>query len=212
MGSLLGPIQLSCLSVFFGLLVGRAVHLKRTQGVNVFTIAQGKRGLPWIAELLFVPIGTAWTAEVVLYALGSSFRLFPSPLDSRLFDSNVMQAVGILCLVAALVLFTAALIAFGNSWRVGIDEDRPGDLVRSGVFAYSRNPIFVCMDLYLLGTFLVNGSAIFLLFAVLFAAGIHYQILQEERFLSVRYGAAYADYCRTTGRYFGGRLVPGKLC
>jgi protein-S-isoprenylcysteine O-methyltransferase Ste14 len=31
----------------------------------------------------------------------------------------------------------------GNSWRIGIDEEKDSALVESGVFRRSRNPIFL---------------------------------------------------------------------
>jgi protein-S-isoprenylcysteine O-methyltransferase Ste14 len=210
MAAIFGSFQIASLTVFLALLIGRTVYLKQKSGINVFTIAKGKRGLPWLIEVLFVPFMLAWMAEVMLVSSRIRFRLFPAPFDLKLIDSTVFQTVGVVFLVAAVGLFMAALIAFGNSWRVGIDEDRPGELVRSGIFALSRNPIYVCLDLYFLGTFLVNGTVIFLLFAVVVAAGTHYQILLEERFLRTRYGQAYADYCRTTGRYFGRRTQPAR--
>jgi protein-S-isoprenylcysteine O-methyltransferase Ste14 len=75
------------------------------------------------------------------------------------------------------------------------------------MFALSRNPIFVFLDLYSFGTFLINGTLGFLLFALVLAGGIHYQILQEENFLQRTYGTAYQDYCRRTARYFSWKSV-----
>jgi len=80
-------------------------------------------------------------------------------------------------------------------------------LVTTGMFALSRNPIFVFLDLYAFGTFLINERLGFLLSALVLAAGIHYQILQEESFLRSTYGKAYHDYCRRTGRYFSWKSV-----
>jgi len=33
---------------------------------------------------------------------------------------------------------------------------------------------------------------------------LHYQIVQEEKFLTRTYGDAYDNYCAGTGRYFWG--------
>jgi protein-S-isoprenylcysteine O-methyltransferase Ste14 len=63
----------------------------------------------------------------------------------------------------------------------------------------------ISVDLYLVGTFLINGTVIFLLLAILVVAGLHYQILQEEKFLAQPYGKAYRNYCAQTRRYFGRR-------
>jgi hypothetical protein len=55
------------------------------------------------------------------------------------------------------------------------------------------------------GTFLVNGSLLFLLLAGLAVANLHYQILQEEAFLTRLHGPAYEAYRRQTARYLGRR-------
>ena len=66
------------------------------------------------------------------------------------------------------------------------------------------------VDLYFIGTFLVNGTVTFLLFAVV-VVGMHYQILQEEAFLRGVHGDAYEAYCRETRRYLGRRAVGGAM-
>jgi len=107
----------------------------------------------------------------------------------------------------SVAVFILALVSFGASWRIGIDAKTPGGLVTTGIFALSRNPIFVFLDLYAFGTFLINGTLGFLLFALILAVGIHYQIIQEESFLRRTYGKAYHDYCRRTARYFSRKSV-----
>src|SRR5262249_17919256 len=152
----------------------RALCLRMRCGVRVFTLAGGKKGLAWLAEVMFLPMMLAWIVEVILYAANAPVRLFAGVLETRLVDSWALQGLGILMLLASLILFAWALVSFGLSWRIGIDEDKPGDLVTRGAFAFSRNPIFVCLDLAFLGIFFVYGTAIFLLFAVLTMVGVHF--------------------------------------
>jgi protein-S-isoprenylcysteine O-methyltransferase Ste14 len=61
------------------------------------------------------------------------------------------------------------------------------------VFAVSRHPIFVFLDLYFIGTFLVNGTLVFRFFAGVTILGIHYQILQEEKFLAGIFAYTYQE-------------------
>jgi protein-S-isoprenylcysteine O-methyltransferase Ste14 len=198
-------ISLSWLVLFVGLMVVRAVFLRLTQGINVLTIAKGKKGLAWLAELVFLPFLLVWMAEIVLIGLGVNSRLFPAILERPIVDLVSLKVVGIALLAAALVLFAWALVSFGRSWRVGIDEKKPGELVTHGAFAFSRNPIFVCMILAFTGIFLVHGTPVFLAFAVIFTVGVHFQVLQEEQFLLQRHAASYSAYCRRTLRYLGWR-------
>jgi protein-S-isoprenylcysteine O-methyltransferase Ste14 len=190
--------------VFFLLLFGgRTLFLRFRRDVKVFTLGVGKQGIQQVVEVLFFVGLAAWIVEVFLYALPVEFRLFPGVLSAVLIDSVLAKGIGAVLVVLSFVLFVWALISFGDSWRVGIDTEKPGGLVKRGAFAISRNPIFVFMDLYFIGTFLLNGSVVFLLFAVLVVGGLHYQILEEEKFLRGTYGAAYEAYCAETRRYLG---------
>jgi len=118
-----------------------------------------------------------------------------------LLDHYAARVLGALLVSVGIVLFALALASFGDSWRVGIDRDTPGALVTDGVFALSRNPIFVFMDLYALGIFLLNGRLFFALFALVTFAALHRQIRGEERFLESHYGDPYRTYCSNTARY-----------
>jgi len=139
--------------------------------------------------------------EVFLYSLPDSSYLFPAPFNAVLLDSTTLQYIRLGMVVIGQMIFVLALSAFCDSWRVGVDGQAPGNLVTCGVFSISRNPIFIF--LYFIGTFLINGTLIFLLFAVVIVAGAHYQILQDERFLRQNYGNEYRDYCARTKRYLG---------
>jgi protein-S-isoprenylcysteine O-methyltransferase Ste14 len=57
------------------------------------------------------------------------------------------------------------------------------------------------------GTFLINGTWLFFLFAFLTVLNLHYQILHEERFLAAVYGHSYQAYCDRTARYWTWRRV-----
>jgi len=49
---------------------------------------------------------------------------------------------------------------------------------------------------------------LFLVFAVLTALNLHYQILYEERYLAQAHGLAYQAYCARTARYWTWRAIP----
>jgi protein-S-isoprenylcysteine O-methyltransferase Ste14 len=194
--------QVLAMAFFLLVFVGRILYLRSAKGINPVSLGVGKKGVQTAVELLFFVGLTLWIIEVLLYSLDSDFRLFPSPLDAELIDATPAKTVGAAVVIVGIVIFALALIAFGNSWRVGIDEKAPGELITNGIFAVSRNPIFVFLDLYFLGTFLIDGTVIFAIFAVIVTLGMHYQILREERFLTRTYGEAYEVYRANAGRYF----------
>ena len=205
MGDFFSYFQLAALAVFLLVFVGRSVYLRLAKGINPFALGVRKGGLRFLVEAAF-PIALAmWSLEILASALGLGWRVFPGALQARLIDSAPAKFVGAMLITSGVVVFTLALVSFGTSWRVGIDEKAPGALVTTGMFALSRNPIFVFLNLSAWGTFLINGTLGFLIFAALLSCGIHYQILQEEEFLKRTYGRSYGEYCGRTARYLGWR-------
>jgi len=196
-------LQLAGLVFFVAVFMGRTLYLRLAQGVRPITLGIGKTGWRAALEISFLFGLVIWLLEVLLYALRAPFRVFPAPFDYLVLDTILAKSIGVCLVLLGFVLFIWALVSFGASWRVGIDNQAPGELVTTGVFAFSRNPIFLFVDLYFIGAFLLNGTVIFLMAAVLVVVGLHYQILQEEQFLRTQYGQAYRDYCACTPRYFG---------
>lgn len=193
--------QIASVAISLLIFSGRAAYLRLSTNINPIAIGGGKRGLLLAVELIAFVGLVAWMIEVLLYAFHSGFRIFPSPLGAQLLDSLPAKVVGVALVTLGLILFALAFISFGDSWRVGFDVKTPGVLVTTGIFAVSRNPIYVFLDIWYIGIFLINGTLIFLIFAVLVVAVLHWQILQEESFLLKLYGQPYQNYCARTGRY-----------
>jgi len=117
------------------------------------------------------------------------------------WQSAVPGWVGVAFCALAVITFILTLVSFGTSFRVGIDEKEPAKLVTGGMFAFSRNPLYLGMLFLLTGLFLIHRNLLIVAAAAFFAVMIHRQILREEAFLREQYGAEYADYCRKVRRY-----------
>jgi protein-S-isoprenylcysteine O-methyltransferase Ste14 len=196
-----GGFQLLALMAFLILIVGRTMHLLIHRKVNPITLGLAGKGKTGLMEILLFAGVNLWAVAVVFCALSLERPPFAWPCRVRLVDAPPAKWLGVAMVLCAFVLLVLALRALGNSWRLGIDENHPGRLVTTGIYSYSRNPIYLFFDLYFLGTFFVNGGLFFLVMAVLVALNLHYQILQEERFLADTHGAAYEAYCARTARY-----------
>ena len=89
----------------------------------------------------------------------------------------------------------------GRSWRIGIDTvDRP-PLVRAGIFALSRNPIFLGKRVNLAGLFLVAPNAATLAALIVGEALIQVQVRLEEVHLESVFGSDYRAYRGGTPRW-----------
>jgi protein-S-isoprenylcysteine O-methyltransferase Ste14 len=192
--------QLGVLVTFFAVITTKIILLRRSR-INAIAVGRGKRGFQLAFELASFAGFAVWIVEMVLYAIGSRYRIFGYPLDIRLFESQPLRILGVILMAAGVIIFIYAFVSFGKSWRIGMDVDKPGELVTRGIFAVTRNPIYVFIDLWFLGVFLINGTLIFLILLILAMAHVHYQVLQEEAFCSDLYGDDYTKYRSRTPRY-----------
>lgn len=126
---------------------------------------------------------------------------WPTVARRELFESGIISWVGVFCCFAGLLLLALSLVSFGKSFRIGIDTDRPDELATTGIFAYSRNPIYVAFAFVLLGEFLIFSNPLLLIYLVAAILLFHRQILREEEFMRQHYGVQYSDYCARVRRY-----------
>jgi protein-S-isoprenylcysteine O-methyltransferase Ste14 len=192
--------EIFCFVLFFGVFILRSIVMQ-IRGVKVFVIARGKKPKEKILEMLFMPVFFSWAVLLAVLIFSKDTEGLPAWIAAPLFHSLLTNGLAMVLLPVALILFVSAIVSFGDSWRVGIDDRNPGTLIDSGIFAFSRNPIFLSIDLYMIGTALLHSSWFFLALAVIVPPGIHIQILNEERFLFSIYGQDYSGYRQKTPRY-----------
>jgi protein-S-isoprenylcysteine O-methyltransferase Ste14 len=151
-----------------------------------------------VIGLWFKGLVAAVAVLVTTLALGASPDIF-----GRLSwaESGAAQLVGWILLGSSLVWMAIAQRGMGRSWRIGIDSEQRGPLVRASLFRMSRNPIFLGLRLNLLGLFFVVPNAVTLSVALLGEALMQVQVRLEERHLSRSFGADYADYRRAVRRW-----------
>jgi protein-S-isoprenylcysteine O-methyltransferase Ste14 len=144
---------------------------------------------------------------IMPFAVFLFYTIFSAAFDwSRIskqefFQSGLSAWIGVLFCLAGLLLLLWSLISFGSSFRVGIDTDQPDKLITTGVFAHSRNPIYVAFWLILLGQFLIFPNWILLVYLIAATWLFHRQVLREEEYLRSHYGIEYADYSDRVRRY-----------
>jgi len=192
--------QIAALGCLASLGIGRAIVLY-ARGVRVVAIDWERTAWEQLADLLAMILFLSWAYETVACAWPLRNHIFPARLSTVLLDFTLLKVAGAVVVLTGLLIFALALWAFADSWRIGIDRQTPGALMTRGIFAWTRNPIYIALDLIVLGTFLVSGRAIFLAIALGFVGLLHYQVRREEKYLAGAYGDAYRDYCERVGRY-----------
>lgn len=135
---------------------------------------------------------------IAMFVYVLAFAFLPSWHDKFLpiiqFNSHFVKYIGLTLFFISLVWTVVAQSHMKNSWRIGIDTDSKTELVTSGLFSISRNPIFFGMILSLIGLFLITPNALTALFLILGYVLIQIQIRLEEEFLTKEHGQAYVQY------------------
>ena len=192
--------QIAALGCLVSLGIGRAIALY-THGIRVVVIDWERSAWEQLADLLLVVLFLSWAYETVACAWPLRNHMFPPRLCAVLVDFTLVKVAGVVVVLIGLLIFALALWAFADSWRIGIDREKPGALTTNGIFAWTRNPIYIALDLIVFGTFLMSGRALFLAIALGLVGLLHYQVRREETYLTGAYGDAYRDYCKRVGRY-----------
>lgn len=178
--------------------VGRSLMLWRATGVNPYVLPGGDTAEAYVAGAFRCAL-LALLVVLALHGVGADAALGALPWQGAMASFWLGAAV----IGIALVWVTLAQHQMGSSWRIGIDHERSTALVSRGVFALSRNPIFLGMRFALLGAVLMVPNAATLAIAVAGELLMQVQTRLEESHLRGLHGTAYASYAARVARWWG---------
>ena len=111
------------------------------------------------------------------------------------------RLIGSLLILAGLGLFAAAVWQFRRHRTTILPRETPAAMIDSGVYRFSRNPIYLADAMILAGAALRWDAASLLLVPV-FVVIINRRFIEgEEAGLRASFGAAFAAYAARTRRW-----------
>jgi len=148
-----------------------------------------------VFKLVFVVV------VLVVFVYSFSPIAYTYTLPIQWLENRWLRLIGVLLLLLSLVWTSIAQSQMGAAWRIGIDTEHQTPLVQKGLFAISRNPIFLGMILTLLGLFLTLPNAFTMLASVLGIILIGVQVRLEEEHLAQLHPEAYGEYRQRVRRW-----------
>jgi len=179
------------------LLVWPVLRLRRETGVWAVTLHRGTTRGNRLMGLVFLALVLALSVLIVRFSVygPGSVGVWAAP--------PALAPAGLLLGAAGLLVIAVAQRQMGRSFRIGIDDART-ELVRQGLFARVRNPIYSGLLAILLGVALAVPCAASLLLGGAAVAAIAVHTRLEERHLLAQHGEAYRAYAAEVGRFLPG--------
>ena len=118
---------------------------------------------------------------------------YTAPVEPLL--SATWQYMGIALMVLGFITILLAARSFRKHETTIIPDGQPSKLMEGGLFAYSRNPIYVAMAVLLIGSGLAIGHIWALIVVPLFVLLVQQiWIVKEEENLETEFGQIYRNY------------------
>jgi len=187
------------ITLFFGLaLFLPSYRVWKSTGVNPYKFRSTDSAHDYVGKnFRFVLIACALVVMVFSFLPG----IYPFLLPIPVLADSAFKIIGQFLLFIALIWVLTAQIHMQRSWRIGIDETEKTELIQSGLFRFSRNPIFLGMRLMLLGLFLILPTAATLTILILGEILTQTQVRLEEEFLTRVHGETYLAYKKQVRRW-----------
>ncbi|ENP8454016.1 isoprenylcysteine carboxylmethyltransferase family protein [Photobacterium damselae] len=120
------------------------------------------------------------------------------------FDFPLKNAVVIaICFIGSIPGFSAVYL-FSKA-KTTLDPRNPkrtSQLVTSGIYQFTRNPMYLSLALYLLATAIyLETYSPFLVLPVFIGLLSYLQIAPEEEVLRAMFGQEYSEYCKKVRRW-----------
>ena len=115
---------------------------------------------------------------------------------------NLLNLIGIMGLILSLALFFSSLNLFNSYKENPTPQSNTKRIIKTGIFAYCRNPMYLSFTLFHLSMFLAFENVAYFLSAIgLFVWINTYVIPVEENFLKEKFGDDYSRYLEAVKKW-----------
>ncbi|MDR1772818.1 MAG: isoprenylcysteine carboxylmethyltransferase family protein [Hungatella sp.] len=169
--------------------------LLRKKGIRTNRLAKGLKPQK-TAAVETALLSATYSIAAIQYAsiFFSHYMLSPT------FPTGV-RWLGTAFTLGGVIFFVLAITSMRDSWRAGVDETQKTSIVTRGIYKVSRNPAFVGFDMLYIGSAISLSGVIMIAAALIGILLLHFQILEEEKYLPRAFGDEYLRYKNSTPRY-----------
>ncbi len=187
------------LTLFFGLALALpSYRVWKTTGVNPYKFNSSDSAHDYVGKNFRLVMLACALIVIVSTFLPNVYQYL---LPIHYLTNSTLAVIGQILLLTALIWVLTAQVHMQKSWRIGIDEEVKTELIQTGLFKFSRNPIFLGMRVMLLGLFLTMPNAITFTILIVGELLVQIQVRLEEEFLTRTHGNSYITYQKQVRRW-----------
>ncbi len=114
----------------------------------------------------------------------------------------ILNLFGLLIIILMVIVFFSSRNAFNVHEEKLLPQTETNKIIKTGIYAYSRNPIYLCFVLFHLGMFLTFENIMYFLCSIgLFFWLNNFVIYEEEKYLKDKFGDEFERYCNSVKRW-----------
>lgn len=190
--ALYGPAALIVLALVWGF--ARVAYLSKAEGVSVLAFIGRERSGP---ELVLGVVAIILDLYLLL-------RPFVPALDGYAMAGHTpIGHFGVPIMAVGVGIAALSQMGMGKAWRIGVPREieTSQSLVTTGLYRFSRNPIYIGIMLFVIGGVVVIPGPITILSVIITFVFMNKVIEAEEAFLRDAFGAEFDTYCQNTRRW-----------
>jgi protein-S-isoprenylcysteine O-methyltransferase Ste14 len=141
---------------------------------------------------------------LVMLLFGAAMWFVARVTTHSIIPHDARLVVAVVLVVCAAVVALSGIVAFRRARTTvnPLHPDASTSIVTTGIFRFTRNPMYLGLFLVLLAWSVLLSNVIAAFIPVLFVIYMNvFQIGPEERALATKFGAVYADYLRVVRRW-----------
>ena len=141
------------------------------------------------------PLRIAVGLLVISYVVGEFFL-------AKYHITYFIKIVGILGLIFSIIIFFSGFNIFKTYDENPVPTTGTNRIIKTGIFAYTRNPIYLSFVIFHFSMFLVFENVMYFISAIGLSIWIHnYVIKPEEDYLFERFPEEYERYFNSVKRW-----------
>ena len=141
------------------------------------------------------PLRIAVALLAISYVIGEFFL----PKYPLIYFFNLFGVIGLL---ASIAIFFAGFNIFKSYEENPVPSSITIRLIKTGIFAYTRNPIYLSFVMFHLSMFLVFENVMYIISSIGLSIWIHnYIVSAEEKYLKDKFGDEFIRYCDSVKRW-----------